>query len=1164
VDTNERPRRRRRLGGAIALVLTTIGLLLVLPGGGAAADGGLGAGALCFDSSACTGTTDLPAIGDTYALATGQTVTGEIAGATDAAPGLSGSVEVEIQSSSSGNVLLVDNCDSSGNAASPPFPCVSFDGTNITVKGFSAYPNVFPLCSTAVVAYSVGVTPATKAGGGPFTDFVDANNSILSGGGPSAAAGLSFTNSSGNVVDCGQITSTATTIFDGTTGDPVSGPLDVPADVQDVATVTSSDQSTPTGSVEFFLSTTGCNGQFTSIGTGDLTESGLAASPELLDLGAGSYAFKAVFSGSQAYSDSAGDCEPFTVGQPNEASAPTIAKTARGSYDDTFTWSIAKDASPAAQTIPEGSSANVAYTVSVSHGPRQIGNVGVDGTITLTNPNSVPIQIDGIADQLSDGTDCTVADGGAQSLPPGDTPFTYSCALSAFPAGAAPLTNTATVSWSEQDLGDGSHLSGGSAPVTSDPISFTAKEVDACVSVSDPLDPSAPRHFCAGDPGDPSFSFSYTHTYSGDPAGKTTTHGNTATFTTDDTATTGSASTTAKVSVAADLTVTEDATPSFTRTYAWDIQKSADPASRNVAAGGSASFAYAVSVHHDAGTDSGWQLTGTITVHNANEFEDIAAHLGDAVDNNGGGDCTVTPAAVTVPAGGDATATYSCSYPGSGPAPSAFTNTATATWDAGQASTPTGTASGTASGAFDAPTKTVDRCVSVTDSRVGALGGACVGDANPTTFTYSQAFPGKPGTCTDYGNMATFTTNDTGATGSAGRTITVCVGSDLTVSKTVKSTTFDRTYLWSITKSVDKTHVDQASGSVVFNYTVQVGQTGVQDRNWKVAGTITVTNPNDWEDIAATVSDSLSGCTFDTPMPVTVRRGGSVTIGYSCSSNGTSGTNTATATWDGNASFTPTGSASGTAPFAFTTPANTVNRTITVSDTYAGPLGSVTATDPPATPASATFTYSRTIAVVPNCVNYPNTATIVETGQSSSQRVTVCGAAPVPGSTGALTMGYWQNKNGQALIAAANQTALLAYLKGFNPFKDATAPPTTYTTNVIKAASAGGTTMNPMLKGQMLATALDVYFSDPALGGNKLGAPAPIGGVKIDLTNVSPIGNTSAAFGGATCLSVSAILSYAAGQSNAGGSAWYGNVKSTQELAKDVFDGINNQVVFAC
>jgi hypothetical protein len=36
----------------------------------------------------------------------------------------------------------------------------------------------------------------------------------------------------------------------------------------------------------------------------------------------------------------------------------------------------------------------------------------------------------------------------------------------------------------------------------------------------------------------------------------------------------------------------------------------------------------------------------------------------------------------------------------------------------------------------------------------------------------------------------------------------------------------------------------------------------------------------------------------------------------------------------------------------------------------------------------------------------------------------------------------------------------------------------------------------------MLATALDVYVSDPALGGNKINAPAPIGGVRIDLTQI--------------------------------------------------------------
>jgi hypothetical protein len=56
--------------------------------------------------------------------------------------------------------------------------------------------------------------------------------------------------------------------------------------------------------------------------------------------------------------------------------------------------------------------------------------------------------------------------------------------------------------------------------------------------------------------------------------------------------------------------------------------------------------------------------------------------------------------------------------------------------------------------------------------------------------------------------------------------------------------------------------------------------------------------------------------------------------------------------------------------------------------------------------------------------------------------------------------------------------------------------------NVIKAANASGASMNAMLKAQMLATALDVYFSTPALGGSKITAPAPLGGIAIDLTMI--------------------------------------------------------------
>ncbi len=610
-------------------------------------------------------------------------------------------------------------------------------------------------------------------------------------------------------------------------------------------------------------------------------------------------------------------------------------------------------------------------------------------------------------------------------------------------------------------------------------------------------------------------------------------------------------------SAAADPTVSKDAHPSFTKTYRWTITKSAAETSQSIADGGTAAFDYTVNVTHDDGTPGDWQVNGTIDVTNPNGAGVTLSGIDDAVDN--GGSCTVdTSAGLMVPPDG-ATYPYTCAYT-SAPSPAAGTNTVTVHWDNQALSDGSLLAAGSAS--WDQPfdfdsvaPAIVDGSVDVTDTLRGDLGTVYSTDPRTTSFLYSVPFTGDPaGTSTTHDNTATFTTDTTGTTGSAGTTVTVHVGGDLTVSKTAKAS-FTRTYAWTVSKAVDKTLVEQSGGTATFNYAVNAAETGFADSGWTVDGTITVTNPNDWEDVAVSLSDSLPGCTL-AETSVTVPAGQSVGVHYSCPlSSGADGTNTATATWDRAAFFTPSGSASDSAGFVFGSPASTVDKTVTVTDSYAGTLGTLTATDTQPF-ASGTYTYSRTVNVLGGqCVTYPNTATITGTGQSAGRSVRVCGT-----NTGALTIGYWQNKNGQAKITAANQTALLAYLTGFNPFKDATAPLSSYVTNVIKAASASGSAMNAMLKAQMLATALDVYFSDPALGGNTIGAPGPIGAVSIDLTNVPPIGNVSAAFGGAQHLTVSQILAYAAGQSNAGGSSWYGNVKSTQELAKDTFDAINNGV----
>ena len=411
---------------------------------------------------------------------------------------------------------------------------------------------------------------------------------------------------------------------------------------------------------------------------------------------------------------------------------------------------------------------------------------------------------------------------------------------------------------------------------------------------------------------------------------------------------------------------------------------------------------------------------------------------------------------------------------------------------------------------------------------------------------------------------------------------------------------YDRTFHWSIQKQVDKNLVKQVGGSATFNYGISVTHDSGTDNNWQVGGTITVTNPNpggngsnnaSGVDVVDNVLSSFNSTTntkIQDPNASCVVNSGSATgltvaenafislpylCAYSQAPAASSETNDVSITWLSPNSTTK--SAEFTQGFSFDIP-NLIDECATIGDSYTGPLGTLCNTNVSPT----VYSYSRTIPVPQfGCTSYGNTATFTTTDTgatgSKSQTVTVCG----PVRTGALTMGFWQNKNGQAIIASGASTGTVCksgtWLRQYAPFQDLSATATcsqvaSYVFNVIKAANASGVSMNAMLKAQMLATALDVYFSDPAFGGNKIGAPGPIGGVAIDLTQIcaniptcSTFINASSAFGAATSLTIGQVLAYAASQSNAGGSVWYGNVKSTQEQAKDVFDAVNNQVAFA-
>jgi hypothetical protein len=409
----------------------------------------------------------------------------------------------------------------------------------------------------------------------------------------------------------------------------------------------------------------------------------------------------------------------------------------------------------------------------------------------------------------------------------------------------------------------------------------------------------------------------------------------------------------------------------------------------------------------------------------------------------------------------------------------------------------------------------------------------------------------------------------------------------LDISKTASNTT-----TWNITKDVDKTLVEQIGGSATFNYTVKLGYT----LSGTVSGTITLSNNSPADINATALTDTLANCSFTvaTPapgttfaLPVLIVAGGHLDVSYTCDL-GTVTTNTATVSWTdfggGSATTHPPVPISFIDTCATATDVFGIKGSLTTITTNLGQVCN-TATNP------TTFTYSQTVSVPAHgCLLYDNTATFKtnDTGTtgSASKEVEVCG----PANTGALTMGFWQNKNGQGIISAANQANLGTWLRGFHPFSDAPSSGlAAYVYNIIKAATCSGTTYpcNAMLRAQDLATSLDVYFSDPSLGGVKITAPSgPIGAVKIDLfkicqmidasggsatcsgtyEDVSPEFGLTSTPSSHACLTVLGMLQYQNTSDPAldAGKIWYTNAKAQQVLAKDAFDAINNGVAFGC
>ena len=244
----------------------------------------------------------------------------------------------------------------------------------------------------------------------------------------------------------------------------------------------------------------------------------------------------------------------------------------------------------------------------------------------------------------------------------------------------------------------------------------------------------------------------------------------------------------------------------------------------------------------------------------------------------GAGSCSITESApYVVPKAsngtpGELTVNYTCT----GTDDTTTKNTATATWDKAKYATPNGSASGDAAVSFNV-TSEINKVITVVDDKTTGTPvtlGTSDYNTGPFQFTYSLEKSGVGGKCTDYNNTAEI--KETGQ--SATEKVTVCVGKDLTVSKTATATK-TRTYKWLIDKSVDKTRVEIADGDkATFNYTVDVTPNGYTDSNHKVSGLITVSNPNYFDVTGVDVTDALDqggSCSVTGGTNATIVAGGS-------------------------------------------------------------------------------------------------------------------------------------------------------------------------------------------------------------------------------------------------------------------------------------------------
>ena len=702
-----------------------------------------------------------------------------------------------------------------------------------------------------------------------------------------------------------------------------------------------------------------------------------------------------------------------------------VSKTADPAFDRTFDWTVNKEVSleedgPWSDSeeidLFTGASDTVYWRINVTKSDPIDSDAAVSGEITIINPTGGDIIESDIDAEILSVNDVIDGFGGTVNVDCGVTfPYTLEpqetlvCTYSAdLGTDTSTRTNTATVRI-EDDLGGTKDYSGtaeidftGVQPTVTDD---TADLTDELLEIDEEVDASVVNRV-------------ETQTVDCDDEGTLV---NTAVITETDSGEFDDDDASVAITCHG-LTVTKDATPAFIRTFDWTVIKTVsvdggttyvDAATVDLFEGDDVDVDWKVEVDKSDPIDSGYVVTGTITITNPAPMvaDDVAV-----ADVLTGGisatvDCSDDPgdqAIVDVPAEDSVECDYSAVLPDD----TTLTNTATATLFGEDYE-------GTAQVDFTGVTPTItDDTADLTDVRLPILDQTFSADGTvnaPETLD-----------CDDAGenvNEALITEADTGEFDDDDASVTITCH-ELTVTKDA-TPTFDRDWTWTIDKNADATDITiNADESATINYEVDVSATHL-DSGWAVSGTITITNPAPIAATGVSVSDDVGGiaatvdCSGDPGIQtsVDVAANSFATCSYSATlPDATTRTNTATATLSGE-------DYEGTAQVDFTgvSPTET-DETVDVTDTYAGFLGQLTATLP--SPYEHTFTYQRTVAGVDllcgeNLIE--NTATFVttDTGATDSDDADVTITVICPTGQG-CTPGFWQGGVGFSMWDTAN------------------------------------------------------------------------------------------------------------------------------------------------